>query len=220
MVRACARSFSPCWQPSSEHRRWAKGRREVGKCLPMPGMVRSPPHRDLCHQSCAAKGPCPVPAHAALAVARLMPMSPRGHEPQARDLCIGVSGPGSFLHWWCWWDWPALLLPEQAWKQHPCQHRGCSAAPGLTGGVWSAPGCFSGSAACSSSIPLSRVSMTTKCFLLPLRYGHDPGLSHPAYLSTPFGCLPPPLPPRRVGSCSRTLSMGWSRDRLPLLVQG
>lgn len=97
MVKACARSFSPCWEPSSEHRRWAKGRREVVKSLPVPGTARSPPHRDLCCQSCAAKGPCPVPAHAALAVVRPMPMSPKGHKPQARDLCIGVSGPGSFL---------------------------------------------------------------------------------------------------------------------------
>lgn len=40
---------------------------------------------------------------------------------------------GLSSHWWCWWDWTSLLVPEQACRQHPCQHWRCSAVLGLKG---------------------------------------------------------------------------------------
>lgn len=54
--------------------------------------------------------------------------------------------------------------------------------------------------------------MTDKCFFLLPCFGHHPGLSHPACLSTPFSCPPPPLPPK--------CGLGVSPDLLRGLEQG
>lgn len=88
-ARAC-----PCWE-------------QVVQSLSMPCMTwsplhqdlwtRSPLHQDLCHQSPATKVPCPVSVHVVWAAMRVMPTSPGGHEPHTCELCLGGSGPGSFL---------------------------------------------------------------------------------------------------------------------------
>lgn len=111
----------PSWE-------WVKGRREVGKALPCP----------LC-PGCGDPMPCPGPRGGGCV--RLVPTSPRSHEPHTRDL--GGSGPGSFL--------PLVVLvglegSRQAWRQLP-------AGTGGAGAVRAVP--------CSSCSPFSRVSLTS-----------------------------------------------------------
>lgn len=116
------------------------------KSLPIPCMAWSPLCQDLCRHSPAAKVPCSVPAHAVVAAVRLVPPSPKGHEPHTRDLYVGGLGRGLSSRWW---DWTILL------QEHPCQHRGCPTALGLMGQLQGV--IYTG----SSCLLFSRVSMTT-----------------------------------------------------------